>query len=234
MPEALPKIVLAEDDVNLGPLLRDYLRTEGFDVVLCTDGEAALQVFKQQHFDLCLLDVMMPRMDGFTLAAQIKALNSTIPMIFITARSFRQDKQKGYNLGADDYITKPFDEEELLWKIRALVRRSPKQQASAPATINIGRYVFDPQNQSLCIGDETRRITEKETGILKYLSEHRNEVIRRETMLKELWGSNDYFLGRSLDVFITKLRKYLKDDPSIRIETVFGVGFMMHAPEPGH
>lgn len=225
------KILLAEDDLNLGVLLVDYLETEGFDVKLCRDGEIALKVFQSNQFDLCLLDVMMPKLDGFSLAKEIRIKNNKIPIIFITAKSLKADKLKGYDLGADDYITKPFDEEELLWKIRAVARRIPDAKSEIRSEISIGKYMFDYSNQCLKIGSKSKRITEKESEILKYLSEHRNNVIKREEMLKELWGENDYFLGRSLDVFVTKIRKYLSEDPSLKIENVFGVGFIFNVPE---
>lgn len=223
------KILLAEDDLNLGMLLVDYLETEGFDVKLCKDGELALKAFKNDMFCLCLLDVMLPKMDGFSIAKEIRITNKNIPIIFITAKSLKEDKLKGYDTGADDYITKPFDEEELLWKIKALIRRTPADKKSnATDIISLGRYTFDFQNQSLTIGDKTKRITEKESEILKYLSDNRNKVVKREDLLKNLWGENDYFLGRSLDVFITKIRKYLKEDPNLNIENVFGVGFILN------
>lgn len=224
-------ILLAEDDLNLGVLLVDYLETEGFHVKLCKDGELALKVFKSQSFDLCLLDVMMPKMDGFTLAKEIRQRDKTIPILFITAKSLKEDKLKGYGLGADDYITKPFDEEEMLWKIKAVVRRIPENTNNGKSKIiSIGHYLFDVTNQCLIINGKVKRITEKESGILDYLSEHRNRIVKREDLLKELWGENDYFLGRSLDVFITKIRKYLKEDPEISIENVFGVGFIFNVP----
>lgn len=225
------KILLAEDDLNLGMLLVDYLETEGFDVKLCKDGELALKVFQGNAFDLCLLDVMMPKLDGFSLAKEMRTKNKKIPVIFITARSLKEDKLTGYDLGADDYITKPFDEEELLWKIKAVIRRIPENKTeNKTELILIGKYTFDFNNQSLIIDGKTKRITEKESDILHYLSNHRNTIIKREELLKDLWGENDYFLGRSLDVFITKMRKYLKEDPSLNIENVFGVGFIFNVP----
>jgi len=227
MSESRFKILVAEDDLNLGVLLVDYLEDEGFDVKLCKDGEVALKAFQGNQYDLCLLDVMMPKMDGFTLAGKIRLTDKTVPVIFITAKSLREDKLKGYGLGADDYITKPFDEEELLWKIRAVIRRIPENKGD---NIPIGQYTFDYKNQSITIGSKSRRITEKESDILNFLSAHRNKVIKREELLKELWGENDYFFGRSLDVFITKIRKYLKDDPQLSIENVFGVGFIFNVP----
>jgi len=225
------KILLAEDDLNLGILLVDYLEAEGFDVKLCKDGELALKAFQNHQFDLCLLDVMMPNMNGFSVAKAIRLKDKKIPIIFITAKSLREDKLKGYGLGADDYITKPFDEEELFWKINAVIRRSASTKSERPTElISIGNYTFDFANQSLTIGSKTKRITEKESEILNYLCAHRNHVIKREELLKDLWGENDYFFGRSLDVFITKIRKYLKGDPNLSIENVFGVGFIFNVP----
>ena len=227
-----PKILLAEDDLNLGSLVEDYLDSEGFDVKLCNDGELALQAFRAGNFDLCLLDVMMPKMDGFSLAKEVRASDKLIPIIFITAKSLKKDKLKGYDLGADDYITKPFDEEELLWKIKAVIRRSKENGVPAKQDIySIGKYVFDFNNQSLTINGNTKRITEKECDILNYLFVHRNNLVKREEMLKDLWGQNDYFFGRSLDVFITKIRKYLREDAGISIENVFGVGFIFNVPD---
>ena len=225
------KILLAEDDLNLGMLLVDYLEAEGFDVKLCKDGALALKLFQGGSFDLCLLDVMMPKLDGFSLANEIRTQNKKVPIIFITAKSLKVDKLKGYDLGADDYITKPFDEEELLWKIKAVIRRIPLYKSESKADIiAIGKYTFDFNNQSLSINNKTKRITEKESDILNYLYEHRNNVIKREELLKGLWGENDYFLGRSLDVFISKIRKYLNEDPNLSIENVFGVGFIFNVP----
>lgn len=225
-------ILLAEDDHNLGLLLIDYLETEGYDVKLCKDGEAALKAFQHNQFDLCLLDVMMPKMDGFSLAKGIRLQNKKIPIIFITAKSLKEDKLKGYDLGADDYITKPFDEEELLWKIKAVIRRIPDDKNENKEEISsIGKYSFHFNNQSLTIAGKIKRITEKESDILNYLSTHRNKIIKREEMLEDLWGKNDYFFGRSLDVFITKIRKYLKEDPDLSIENVFGVGFIFNVPQ---
>lgn len=225
------KLLLVEDDLNLGVLLMDYLEREGFLVKLCRDGVQAQEVLGMQSFDLCLLDVMMPRMDGFTLAKHVKTNFPKLPIIFITAKSLKEDKKKGYDIGADDYITKPFDEEELLWKIKALLRRIPALSYNKPKkAVQIGTFTFD-QSRQLIIHEQTpRRITEKESELLFYLYENRNVLIKRENLLKELWGENDYFLGRSLDVFISKLRKYLKDDVDVSIENVFGVGFIFNVP----
>jgi DNA-binding response OmpR family regulator len=225
-------ILLAEDDPNLGLLLTDFLQSEGFEVKLCVDGSLAWKAFQKSNFDLCLLDVMMPQVDGFTLAKNIRNESKIIPIIFITAKSQKHNKQTGYDLGADDYITKPFDEEELLWKINALIRRTQDTaQETKHEVVAIGQYLFDYHNQSLTLNGKLKRVTEKESDIIRYLCTHANKVIKREKMLKDLWGENDYFLGRSLDVFITKIRKYLKEDPQLSIENVFGVGFIFNVPE---
>ena len=216
------KILLVEDDPNLGVLLVDYLESEGFEVKLCTDGELGLQAFQKYSFDLCLLDVMLPKLDGFSLAKGIRSKDKKVPIIFITAKSLKEDKLKGYDLGADDYITKPFDEEELLWKIKAVIRRIPGSNSENKQEIaSIGKYTFDFNNQLLIYNDQSKRITERECDILNYLSNHRNVIIKREDLLKQIWGENDYFFGRSMDVFITKIRKYLKEDPELSIENVF-------------
>lgn len=225
------KILLAEDDLHLGMLLVDYLEAENFIVKLCKDGELALKTFSENTFDICLFDVMMPKMDGFTLAKEIRKNNTQIPIIFLTAKSMKEDKLKGYSIGGDDYLTKPFDEEELLWKINAIIRRAPEILMPAKSEIEIGKYKFDQKNQALIFNDTIKRVTEKESNIIKYLSVHRNKIIKREDMLLELWGENDYFLGRSLDVFITKIRKYLKEDPNLTIENIFGVGFIFNVVE---
>jgi two-component system OmpR family response regulator len=222
------KILLAEDDANLGMLLKEYLEQEGYEILLAKDGEMALNFFNKAKFDLCLLDVMMPKMDGFSLAKEIRLSNKEIPFIFLTAKSLKEDKTKGYGLGADDYISKPFDEEELLWKIKAIFRRMPENKIEATAVFQIGQYTFNFLNQSLTINGSVKRITEKECELLQYLCMNPNKILKREDILKDLWGENDYFLGRSLDVFITKIRKYLKEDSSIEIENVFGVGFIFN------
>lgn len=225
------KILLAEDDLNLGMLLLDFLEGEGFEVRLCRDGEVAYRTFEQGKFDLCLLDIMMPKLDGFALAKRIKEKQSDMPIIFISAKSLKEDKLIAYGLGADDYVCKPFDEEELLWKIKAILRRRPEPISFKKEAVAIGSFWFDPSNQCLQLGESIKRITEKESEVLNFLYQHRNQVIKREELLEAIWGENDYFLGRSLDVFISKLRKYLKEDARLSIETVFGVGFIFNVRE---
>lgn len=226
------KILLAEDDLNFGILLVDYLESEGFEVKLCRDGEIAFKAFQNASYEICLLDIMLPKMDGYTLARQIRSVNSKIPIIFLTAKSLKEDKVKGFDIGADDYITKPFEEEELLCRIKAIIRRvGDSGLKSETPLITIGKYIFDHKNQALKMGAETKRITEKESEILFYLCNNKNRLVKREELLIAVWGVNDYFLGRSLDVFITKIRKYLKDDGQLKIENIHGVGFIFNVAE---
>ncbi|MGE5409532.1 MAG: response regulator transcription factor [Clostridiales bacterium] len=220
-------ILLVEDDLNLGFLLVEFLESKGFSVKLYRDGITALAGFQNGNFDFCILDVMLPKMDGFTLAKKLKILNDQIPVVFLTARSLKEDKVKGYELGADDYITKPFDEDELFLKINAILSRTNLSKTAGDNLFKIGKFNFDYQNQSLEIEGENRRLTERESNILKILCLSKNKVIRREQILTAIWGENDYFAGRSLDVFISKLRKYFGSDPTIRIENIPKVGFIL-------
>lgn len=220
-------ILLVEDDLNLGFLLVEFLEIKGFSVKLYRDGQTAFNAFQGGHFDFCILDVGLPKMDGFTLAKKIKILHSQIPIIFLTARSLKADKMKGFEIGVDDYITKPFDEDELLYKMNAILNRSHLSKVSGDNIFQIGNFQFDFQNQLLETGMEKRRLTERESTILKLLCLSKNNVIRREQILTAIWGENDYFAGRSLDVFISKLRKYFSSDPSILIENVPKVGFIL-------
>jgi DNA-binding response OmpR family regulator len=220
-------IMLVEDDLNLGFLLVEFLEQKGFSAKLYRDGQTAFAGFQGGHFDFCILDVMLPKMDGFTLAKKIKVINPQIPIIFLTARSLKEDKMKGYEIGVDDYITKPFDEDELLYKINAILNRSKISDALPDDLFQIGKYLFDFKNQSLEFAGQKRRLTERETNILKLLCLSRNNIIRREQILTAVWGENDYFAGRSLDVFISKLRKYFIEDESISIENIPKVGFIL-------
>lgn len=230
MPET-PKILLAEDDLNLGFLLVEFLENGGFEVKLARNGAQALKAFQSGRFAACILDVMMPEMDGFTVANAIRKEDSRIPMLFLTARTLKSDKEKAYGLGADDYLLKPFDEEELLWKLKALIRRSAPPDLPNPSVLQLGLFQFFPENQRLVLGDVDRRLTEKEAKILAYLALHAGQVVRREVLLETFWGENDYFLGRSLDVFISRIRKYLAPDPALKIDTIFGVGFQLNLPQ---
>lgn len=226
-------ILVVEDDLNLGFLLVELLESEGFAVKLCKDGQMGLSAIQRNPYDLCILDVMMPRMDGFTLAEQIKAQHADLPFLFLTAKSRKEDKLKGYAYGAEDYVIKPFDEEELLCKINVILRR--KQPVESPKSCcdlyQIGTYVFDYSLQELRYNEVVHRITEKENEILRLLCLHQNQILRRDDAVEQVYGRRDYFLGRSFDVFISRLRKLLKDDPRISIENVFKVGFILKIGE---
>ena len=223
---------MVEDDASMGFLLVDFLENNGFDVTLASDGRIGLEQFVSNDFDLCILDVMLPGIDGFALAAQIREVNPFTPFFFLTARSMKPDKMKGFSLGADDYVTKPFDEEELLCRIQAILNRSQSNMVEPLSQIaNFGSYSFNWENQVLMFEDaQERRLTKKEGDVLKMLCLNRNKLLKREDILIALWGENDYFHGRSLDVFIVRLRKYLKKDLSIAIENVPGVGFIFNVP----
>lgn len=232
--QELPKILLVEDDLSMGFLLREFLEDEGLDVKLCKDGKSGLTAFQRNNFDLCILDVMMPGMDGFSVAKQLKHLKPNIPFLFLTARSLKDDKLKGFALGAEDYVTKPFDEEELLCRIRVLLKRRETlamQNASQPERFFIGEYAFDYTRHELSHQDQIWRMTEKETEVLRLLCLHKNEILRRDDAVEKIYGKPDYFLGRSFDVFISKLRKMLRHDPRISIDNVFKVGFILNVRE---
>lgn len=224
-----PKILLVEDDIHLGFVVQDTLKLEGFKVHLCKDGKEGLLQFNKESYDLCLIDVMMPKKDGFSLAEDIRKINADIPIVFLTARGEAEDKIKGLRLGADDYITKPFSSEELTLRIKAILKRNPlfKTDAREKAKYNIGKYHFDFLNFELQIGDQRKKLTKKEAELLKLLAEHQGQVIEREILANMIWGDDSYFVGRSMDVFITKLRKYLSDDPAISIINIHGVGFRL-------
>lgn len=229
-----PKILLVEDDLNMGFLLSEFLESEGFEVKLCRDGESGLAAFLKNRFDLCILDVMMPKMDGFSLARQMRAELPTVPFLFLTARSLKDDKLKAYGLGAEDFVTKPFDEEELLCRIRVILRRQvTAAEAGVPLDqkFDIGEYCFDFSKQELCWKNKTWRLTEKESKVLQQLCLHRNQILKRDDAVEKIYGKRDYFLGRSFDVFVSKMRKLLQHDPRLSIENVFRVGFIFHVPE---
>lgn len=223
-------ILLVEDDPNLSAVLEDYLDMMGYEITLCRDGEEGLTAFRDQYFDLCILDVMMPKKDGFSLAEDIRRINNDIPIIFLTAKSLKDDRVKGFMVGCDDYITKPFSTEELNLRIKAIMKRCIIR-SSLPGDksghYQIGRFDFDYVNMVLDDGNEEKHLTRKESALLKLLCENRNQLLPREVALKKIWGGNDYFVGRSMDVFIAKLRKYLKDDPAIAITNVHGTGFKL-------
>ncbi len=224
------KIILVEDDVNLGFLLVEFLESHGFEVKLYRDGTSALKGFTLSHFDFCIIDVMLPGIDGFTLTGKLKEIKSDIPVIILSARSMKEDKLTGFRLGIDDYITKPFDEEELLFRIRAVLNRlqnskNSKTHDSKPVTI--GKYKFDPMNMVLTFDGIDQRITVKESRILQIMAEKKNKVVTRDEIMVNVWGESDYYTGRSLDVFISKLRSYLKNDPSLQIVTIPTVGYLL-------
>ena len=221
-------ILLAEDDLNLGLLLVDYLETEGFMVKLYKDGELALKAYQTNKYDLCLLDVMMPNMDGFTLAEEIRDVDPEIPLFFLSAKTMKEDIIQGYKLGADDYITKPFDSEVLLLKIKAILKRNEElNKESDNMQFDLGKFHFNPRLRELSIHDKIQTLSPKENELLKILAEHKNDLLPREKALKKIWGSDTYFNGRSMDVYIAKLRKYLKEDETLEIVNIHGNGFRL-------
>lgn len=225
-------ILLVEDDPGLGFVIQDTLKEDGYSVHLARDGKEGLKQFSSHPYDLCLLDVMMPRKDGFELARDIRKIDASVPIVFLTAKGMTEDKVAGFQAGGDDYITKPFSNRELLLRIEAILRRAGNPaEKIAPEELEIGRYRFDPDNLLLTINDNKRTLTKKEAGILKILCERKNRVIERELLSNMVWGDDSYFVGRSLDVFITKLRKYLADDPKVSITNVHGVGFKLEDTE---
>lgn len=225
---ATGNILLVEDDLNLGFLLMELLESEGYGVKLARNGQNGLDHFKKNNFDLCVLDVMLGDTDGFQVAKQIRLENDQIPFLFLTARVLKEDRLKGYALGAEDYISKPFDEEELLCKIAVILRRNQQQPVQeTPAQFQIGDYYFDYKRQELVYQNQIERITEKENEVLRLLCLHQNNILRRDDAVERIYGEKDYFLGRSFDVFISRLRKMLRHDPRISIENVFKVGFIL-------
>jgi len=226
------KIILVEDDVNLGLLLVDFLETSGFEVSLYRDGLSGLKGFKRQDFDFCILDLMLPGIDGFTLAEKIKEMNSEIPLIILSARSLKEDKIKGFRLGIDDYITKPFDEDELLYRIKAIMNRIRLENSKESIILPmIGKFVFDQLNQLLVDGENSRRLTLKESMITGLLVKSKNNLVKREELMTAVWGDSDYYTGRSLDVFVSKIRSYLKSDPDVSIVTIPTVGYILEIKE---
>jgi len=224
------KILLCEDDENLGMLLREYLQTRGYDADLQPDGEAGYKAFTKNKYDLCVLDVMMPKKDGFTLASDIRAINTEVPIIFLTAKSMKEDILQGFKLGADDYLSKPFSMEELLSRIESILRRVRGKKIKDITTFNIGAFVFDSQKQTLEFDGETRKLTTKGSELLKLLASNANNILERNYALKTIWEDDNYFNARSMDVYITKLRKLLKDDPNVAIINIHGKGYKLITP----
>ncbi len=222
------KILLVEDDPCFGSVLKSYLELSDYDVTLCVNGNEGLETFRKGKFDICLFDVMMPEMDGFTLGRKIREIDATIPFIYITAKSLKEDMKQGYEIGADDYIVKPFDSEMLIFKIKAILSRSRYEEVEVKSKfINIGEYVFNTELRTISKNDEQIKLTPKEGRLLELLYQHRDGLLSREKALTEIWGTNDYFTARSMDVYVTKLRKYFKDDVKINIENVHGSGFRL-------
>ena len=225
------KILLCEDDENLGMLLREYLQAKGYEAVLCPDGEAGYREFQKTKFDICVLDVMMPKKDGFSLAQDIRQQNAELPIIFLTAKTLKEDILEGFKIGADDYITKPFSMEELVMRIEAILRRVKGKKTRENTIYHIGRFTFDTQKQLLSIGDNHTNLTTKENELLALLCAHANEILQRDYALKTIWIDDNYFNARSMDVYITKLRKHLKEDDQIEIINIHGRGYKLITPE---
>jgi DNA-binding response OmpR family regulator len=223
------RVLLAEDDLSLGYVIKDNLSDAGYEVVLCPDGQTAIDKFNKENFDICLLDVMMPNKDGFAVAKKIRQQTDIVPVLFITAKSLEEDRIHGFESGADDYITKPFSMQELLLRMEVFLRRTKKMYSERTQLFRIGCMEFSFNNLRLTVGKTEHNLTQKEAELLQFLCEHPNRILKREEVLLNVWGKDDYFLGRSMDVFITKLRKYFKSDPSANIETIHGIGFRLNA-----
>lgn len=227
------KVLLLEDDPNLGFVLQEFLQHKGYNVTLREDGELGLKTYHEDTFDICVVDIMMPKMDGFTFTKQVRKTDTETPIIFLTAKSMKEDKIEGFKLGGDDYITKPFSMEELELRVEAVLRRSKgsTNQPEEKKQFTLGKYEFDYPAQKLTFGGESTSLTTKEAELLKLLALNKNRVLEREIALKLIWGNDNYFTGRSMDVFITKLRKYLKDDPTVEIVNVHGTGYKLMTGE---
>lgn len=226
------RILLCEDDENLGMLLREYLQAKGYSAELCPDGEAGYKAFLKNKFDMCVLDINMPKKDGLTLAEDIRAVNADVPIIFLTAKTLKEDILDGFKHGADDYITKPFSMEELVFRIEAILRRVRGKKSKESNIYQIGRFTFDTQKQILSIDDKQTKLTTKESELLGLLCAHANEILQRDFALKTIWIDDNYFNARSMDVYITKLRKHLRADENIEIINIHGKGYKLIAPEP--
>ncbi|OFY85667.1 MAG: two-component system response regulator [Bacteroidetes bacterium RIFCSPLOWO2_12_FULL_35_15] len=223
------KVLLVEDDPNLGNLLKEYLDAKGYSTVLAVNGKLGFAAFSKDKFNICILDVMMPVKDGFTLAKEIRAIDKTIPIVFLTAKSLKEDAIEGFSIGADDYITKPFSMEELLLRLKAILRRTESESTKKTevSEFQIGNYKFDYKHQLLKINGGQQKLTTKESELLKLLCQNMNEVLDRNFALRLIWNDDNYFNGRSMDVYIAKIRKYLKEDPSVELINVHGKGFKL-------
>ncbi len=220
-------LLYVEDDESLSFVTKDNLELQGYQITYCDNGQKALNIVKDDQFDLCILDIMLPDADGFMIAEEIRKYNTQVPIIFLTAKSLKEDKIKGLKLGADDYLTKPFSIEELILKIEIFLKRSKISSPAIPTYLTIGKYLLDHKNLTLKYENINKTLTQKEADLLKMFIENKNEVIKRSFILETLWGEDDYFLGRSLDVFISRLRRYLNQDERIKIENIHSVGFRM-------
>jgi DNA-binding response OmpR family regulator len=232
MQPAKATILFAEDDSSLAFIVKDTLEDEGYKVVHCADGQTAIETFDKTKFDICLLDIMMPNKDGYTVAKKIRQQSDIMPVLFLSTKNQEEDKLKGYDTGADDYLAKPFSMPELLKKIEVFLRRSRKPHADACEDFRFGNILFSWCNLKITTPAETFNITNKEADLLRFFCEHPNKVVKREEVLINVWGKDDFFLGRSMDVFISKLRKYLKAEPLVMIETIHSIGFRFTVP-PG-
>jgi len=221
------RILLAEDDENLGSLLQEYLYAKNYEADWMSNGEKAFKAFEKNHYDICILDVMMPVKDGFTLASEIRMIDREIPIVFLTAKSMKDDVLEGFGIGADDYITKPFSMEELIFRIEAIMRRIKGGSEPKDNIFEIGNFKFDTQKQSLICGDFNQKLTTKETDLLKLLCMNMNRILERNFALKAIWIDDNYFNARSMDVYITKLRKYFREDPNVQIINVHGKGYKL-------
>jgi len=223
-----PQILYVEDDEVLSFVTKDNLELNGFQVTHAKDGKEAISLFKKDSFDLCLIDVMLPEIDGFEVAENIRSRHSEIPILFLTAKSLKEDKIKGLKIGADDYITKPFSIEELILKIKIFLKRKYITGSQELSVLKVGQYTLDHDNLQLKVSDEVNQMTKKEADLLKMLINNKNKIVERSTILERIWGENDYFMGRSMDVYISRLRKYLREDETIGIENIHGVGFRLN------
>ena len=223
-------ILLCEDEESLGMLVREYLQAKGYDAELYLDGEAGYKAFVKGKYDMCLLDVMMPKMDGFTLARELRSINSEVPIMFLTAKNLKDDILEGFKLGADDYLTKPFSMDELVYRMEAILRRVKARSRQLATRYQLGRFTFDTQRQLLSIDDKSTKLTTKESELLTMLCTHMNDILERDLALKTIWIDDNYFNARSMDVYITKLRKHLKDDPNVEINNVHGKGYRLVVP----
>ena len=225
--ENATSILLAEDDLNLGQLLQTFLRSKGFKVSLAQNGKIAFEKFNRDEYDFCIFDIMMPEMDGFTLAKEIREIDKKVPILFLSAKAMKEDKLEGFSIGGDDYLTKPFQMEELLARINAIMKRIPSKTTEDNGNIEIGTIKYEPEFRMLHLKDEVKKLTTKENQLLQLLVKNKNEILDRHATLRAIWGDDNYFNGRSMDVYIAKLRKALREDSNIEIMNVHGKGFKL-------